>query len=244
MRTLSRIWMALVVGVTIMAITATSWAGPLMPSFPSEWTPGKKVAGQSTLGVSSGDGVPITVDWVVVFWGNVGPGGAPLWGYYYQIENPETQPHSEKTVAVFTISTLPPYGPFVAADLIADTSLDNDFADIYGTVPGHTAKNYSNLAEETEPSPGNIQNPTGFNYTLGDVTYYFGPPPTKEIQVGNQSTILVGYATLPPVYGIATAQDTNVQWRGSVPVPSPEPGAVVLLMTGLMGVGIFRKYRK
>jgi hypothetical protein len=215
-----------------------------MPSFPDVWAVGQKVAGQSTLNVSSGTGVPITVDWIVVFWGNVGPGGQPVWGYYYQIENPETQPHPSKTVAILTIAT--PGPPFFAADFIANTSLDTDFSDIYGSVPGHTAANYSNLAAEFEPTPGNIQNPSGFNLTLFDVTYSFGSlPNTAEIAVGNQSTILVAYAFVPPMYGTATAQNTTVQWGGLVPVPSPEPGTVVLLVLGTVGMGILsRRYRR
>jgi hypothetical protein len=219
-----------------------------MPSFPDVWAVGQKVAGQSTLNVTYGTGVPITVDWIVAFWGNVGPGGQPVWGYYYQIENPETQPDPSKTVATFTIAT--PGPPFFAADFIADTSLDTTFSDIYGSVPGHTAANYPNLGTppppaEFEPSPGNIQNPTGSSLTLYDVTYYFGPPPTAEIAVGNQSTVLVAYAFAPPMYGIATAQNTLVQWGGPVPVPSPEPGTVVLLVLGTFGMGILsRRYRR
>jgi len=237
MKAMSKFWTALVVGVAVVAVTIPSWADPLMPSFPDVWAVGQKVAGQSTLNVSSGVGVPITVDWIVVFWGYVGPGGQPVWGYYYQIENPETQPHPSKTVAILTIAT--PGPPFFAADLIADTSLDTGFSDIHGSVPGHTAANYPNLAAEFEPTPGPP------SLSLYDVTYYFGPPPTAEIAVGNQSAVLVAYAFAPPMYGIATAQNTAVQWEGLVPVPSPEPGTVVLLVLGTVGMGILsRRYRR
>jgi hypothetical protein len=244
MKAMSKFWTALVVGVAVMAVTIPSWADPLMPSFPNVWAVGQAVAGQSTLNVSYGTGSPIYVDWIVVFWGNVGPGGQPVWGYYYQIENPQTQPHPSKTVAILTIET--PGPPFFAADFIADTSLDTGFSDIYGSVPGHTAANYSNLAAEFEPTPGDIQNPTSPpGLSLYDVTYYFGPPPTAEIAVGNQSTVLVAYAFAPPMYGIATAQNTSVQWEGLVPVPSPEPGTVVLLVLGTVGMGILsRRYRR
>lgn len=244
MKAMSKFWMALVVGVAVMAATIPSWADPLMPSFPDVWAEGQKVAGQSTLGVTFGSGVPLTVDWIVVFWGNVGPGGKPVWGYYYQIENPQTQPDGSKTVAAFTITT--PGPPFFDAGFIADTNLDTNFSDI-GPVPGHTAANYSNLVGEFEPTPGNIQNPTALpNLTQFDVTYHFGPPPAdaKEIEVGNQSTVLVAYAFAPPTYGIATAQNTLVQWGGPVPVPSPEPGTVVLLVLGMVGMGILRRYRR
>ena len=239
MKAMSKLWIALVVGVAV----SLSWAD-LMPNFPASWAPGQAVAGQSTLNVSYGTGGPIYVDWIVVFWGNFGPGGQPVWGYYYQIENPDTQPDQSKTVATLTIAT--PGPPFVAADFIADKSLDTDFSDIYGSVPGHTAANYSNLAAEFEPTPGNIQNPSGVNPTLYDVTYYFGSQSsTYEIAVGNQSAVLVAYAFAPPMYGIATAQNTVVQWEGLVPVPSPEPGTVVLLVLGTVGMGILsRRYRR
>jgi len=237
MKAMSKFWMALVVGVAVMAAAIPSWADPLMPSFPAVWDVGQKVAGQSTLGVTYGSGVPLTVDWIVVFWGNVGPVGEPVWGYYYQIENPNTD--TSKTVAAFTITT--PGPPFFDAGFIADTNLDTNFSDTYGSVPGHTAANYSNLVGEFEPDPGNIQNPSGVDLTLFDVTYSFSKP---EIAVGNQSTVLYAYAFVPPTYGIATAQNTLVQWGGPVPVPSPEPGTVVLLVLGTAGMGILRRYRR
>lgn len=247
MRAIKSLWLMVAVsGLTVM-MGARSFAGPLMPPFPSIWTPGQKVAGQSILNVSSGLGVPITVDWIVVFWGNVGPNGAPVWGYYYQLENPETQPSPSKTIAIFTIET--PGPPFFDANFIANQSLDENFVDI-GAVPGHNPDNYPNLGDnppfppprETEPVPGNIQNPTAPpSLTSFDVTFYFGPPPTAEIAVGNQSTVLIGYAFAPPMYGTATAQNTNVQWSGLVPVPSPEPGIVILLAMGLVGIAAYRR---
>jgi hypothetical protein len=45
MKAMSKLWMALVVGVAV----SLSWAGPLMPDFPASWAPGQAVAGQSTL---------------------------------------------------------------------------------------------------------------------------------------------------------------------------------------------------
>ena len=240
MKAMSKFWMALVVGIAVMTAAIPSWADPLMPSFPDVWAEGQKVAGQSTLGVTFGSGAPLTVDWIVVYWGN------NVWGYYYQIENPQTQPNVSKTVAILTITT--PGPPFFAAGSIANTNLDTNFSDI-GSVPGHTAANYSNLGaspppEEFEPDPGNIQNPSGVSLTRFDVTYYFGPPPELEIAVGNQSTVLYAYAFVPPTYGIAISQDSDVQWRGLVPVPSPEPGTVVLLVLGTVGMGILRRYRR
>lgn len=228
--------------VGLVAVMEGRSFADILPPFPSSWNPGDKVAGQSTLYVTSGTGLPITVDWIVVYWGNVGPSGKPVWGYYYQLENPEAQA-ATKTIAIFTVNT--PYAPFFDAGFIADQSLDVNFVDIgLGSVPGHNPSNYP-LAGETEPSPGTVQNPTTTpSLSTTDVTFFFGPSPTTEIAVGNQSAVLIGYAFAPPTYYTGQAQDSDVQWKGKVPVPSPEPGAAVLLMMGLMGIGVIRWSRK
>jgi len=221
----------------MVTIGARSYAD-LMPSFPSTWNPGDAVAGQSTLYVSSGSGVPITVDWIVVYWGNVGPNGAPVWGYYYQLENPENQP-AGKTITVFTVSTL--HGPpFFAAGFISGQSLDENFNDGYGNVMGH---DLSPL--EFEPEPGDIQDPvTPPDLSRYKVTYSFNPPESANIAIGNQSSVLTAYATFAPMYGIGTAQNSDVQWRGLVPVPSPEPSVGLLLLMGLMGGSVVARWRR
>jgi len=231
----------------VATMGARSFAGPLLPTLPTlaEWLmygPGYAVAGESTLYVVSGSGNPITVDWIVVFWGNVGPGGKPVWGYYYQLENRD-QPSTGKTIAAFTINT--PFQPFFNAGFIADQSLDVSFTDI-GPVPGHTAANYPNLGPpgdvEFEPSPGNIQNPTSTPIAdLYDTSFSFA---NNEIGLKNQSAVLIGYAFAPPTYGTAHAENGYVQWKGIIPVPSPEPNVVVLLAMGLMGIGIARRRNK
>jgi hypothetical protein len=240
-----------------------------MPTFPASWNVGDAVAGQSTLyvfysGNPSKTPIPIYVDWIVVFWGYVGPGGQPVWGYYYQVENPEKAAHG--AVEVFIVQS----PLFSAVDFIKDKDLDAGFTDFYGSVPGHTAANYPNLgpqpddpAEEFESSRGTIKNPDQFGFISGGVRFDFVPPQSEDtpiseeseentpIPTGHESSILVAYSLLPPTYGTAIAADTpdlrsasRVEWRGFVPVPTPEPGTVVLLL-GAMGVGFLsRRYRR
>ena len=252
MKAMSKFWTALVVGVAVMAVTIPSWADSLMPeNFPALWAPGQAVAGQSTLNVSYGTGGPIYVDWIVVFLGNVGPGGQPAWGYYYQVENPQGSAHG--SVEVFIVES----PLFYAVDFFKDQDLDDDFTDFSRTVKGHTAANYPNLSGEFEPFPGTIKNPDQFGFISGGVRFDFVPPQSEDtpintpIPTGHESSILVAYSLLPPTYGPAIAADTpdlisasRVEWRGFVPVPTPEPGTVVLLL-GAMGVGFLsRRYRR
>jgi len=241
MKAMSKLWMALVVGVAV----SLSWASPLMPDFPASWAPGQAVAGESTLNVSYGTGGPIYVDWIVVFLGNVGPGGQPAWGYYYQVENPQRAAHG--SVEVFIVES----PLFYAVDFFYRKDLDADFTDFSLTVKGHTATNYPNLSGEFEPSPGTIKNPDNVGFIPGGVRFDFRPSGNTPIGPGHESSILVAYSLLPPIYGPAKASDTpdlgsasRVEWRGLVPVPSPEPGTVVLLL-GAMGVGFLsRRYRR
>jgi hypothetical protein len=249
MKAMSKLWMALVVGVAVMAVTIPSWADP----FPASWdVPGQAVAGQSTLDVfyngnpnPSKKPIPIYVDWIVVFLGPVGPGGQPAWGYYYQVENPEQAAHG--AVEVFIVES----PLFYAVDFFKNQDLDDDFTDFSLTVEGHTATNYPNLSGEFEPDPGEIKNPDNVGFIPGGVRFDFRPGRNTPIGPGHESSILVAYSLLPPTYGLAKAADTpdlrsasRVEWRGFVPVPTPEPGTVVLLL-GAMGVGFLsRRYRR
>jgi len=148
MKAMSKLWMALVVGVAV----SLSWAGPLMPDFPASWTPGQAVAGQSTLDVfyngNPSKTPPIYVDWIVVFLGDVGPGGQPVWGYYYQVENPEHAAHG--SVEVFIVES----PLFYAVDFFRNKDLDADFTDFSITVKGHTAETIQISQENLNLLPG------------------------------------------------------------------------------------------
>lgn len=238
----SRLWTALVVGAAMVGTTALSWAGPLLPDFPSVWTVGQAVAGQTTLTNPAGTST-LEIDWIVAFLGNVGPGNAPVWGYYYQIEN-----DTGTTVSAFTVRT--PGPPFVGAGFLSLADLDANFTDpFFGlTISGHVSGNYPNLG--SPPTPAETENATSgvgaagksdpftFDIAPTDVTWSWLPP--AELASGYESTILYAYALVPPMYGSAgavnaTTWDSDNPGGQLLPVPSPEPSAAALLMMGLVG---------
>ena len=240
MKAMSKFWMALVVGGLVMVNTALSWAGPLLPPFPSVWTIGQAVAGESTLDVLKGSALPLKVDWIVVYLGD------GIWGYYYQIENPNEQV-AGGTVSSFSIAT--PGPPFVIAGFISGADIETDFDDFIKptiTIAGHTATNYLNLSTETElATSGTGWNPSVFPTPKPTgTTWSFVGEHTDELPVGYESSILFAYAAAPPMYGSVTALDDGIAWQGFVPVPSPEPGVVALLMMGLIGFGVLTRRRR
>lgn len=234
---------------------ARSFAGPL-PSFPSVWNVGDYVMGQSTLGSTvSGYGgatYDIEIDWIVMFLGpapsnnpfNI-PAGAPVWGYYFQIENSSTT-----TVGALTITT--PGPPFVAATSI---SADLDIGGIPDplvsiiNIPSHDLG-----ALETEAATSGGPWPITGNPSVGPTTtsWSFLPPPygPGKMPVGYESEILVAYALVPPTYGNAGALDEipPSPWSSfglggeKVPIPSPEPASTAMLIAGLlMGTLVFKR---
>jgi len=249
MKAMSKFWMALVVGGLVMVNTALSWADPLLPPFPSVWTIGQAVAGESTFNAiawpeGSPQPLPLKVDWIVVYLGD------GIWSYYYQIENPNEQV-AGGTVSSFSIAT--PGPPFVGAGFIAGADIENDFVDpIIGTITtkGHTDANYSNLGASPPPAEtelatsGTGWNPAGLpTPSPTGTTWSFGSG-KDELPVGYESSILFAYAAAPPMYGSATALDDGIAWKGLVPVPSPEPGVAALLMMGLIGFGVLTRRRR
>ena len=255
MKAMSKFWMVLVVGGLVMVNTALSWAGPLLPSFPSVWTIGQAVAGESTLNAIVWPGypnppspLPLKVDWIVVYLGPTAL-SPTTWGYYYQIENPTGQVNGG-TVSSFSIAT--PGPPFVIAGFIDGADIEDDFADFIKpiiTIAGHTDTNYSNLGAppspaESELATSGIRNPIAFPTPAPTgTTWSFGSGPS-ELPIGYESSILFAYATAPPMYGSATAVDDGIAWHGFVPVPSPEPGVAALLMMGLIGFGVLTRRRR
>lgn len=232
-----------------MVSTALSWAGPLLPPFPSVWTVGQAVAGESTLNVLTGSALPLKVDWIVVFLGptELSP---TTWGYYYQIENPAGQV-AAGTVSSFSIGT--PGPPFIGAGFLSGADIETNFVDFIKptiTIAGHTATNYPNLGASPPPAEtelataGTGWNPVSFPIPLPTgTTWSFGTGPT-ELPIGYESSILFAYATVPPMYGSVTAVDDAIAWQGIVPVPSPEPGVVTLVMMGLIGFGALTYRRR
>jgi len=251
MKAMSKFWTALVVGGLVMVSTALSWAGPLLPPFPSTWVVGQAVAGESTLSVIAGtkDTLPLKVDWIVVYLGPTAL-SPTTWGYYYQIENPTGQV-AGGTVSAFSVAT--PGPPFIGAGYFSKSDIENDFIDPINssvTIKGHTDLNYSNLGSSPPPAEtelatlGTGWDPVAFPIPAPTgTTWSFGSGPT-EVPVGYESSILFAYATAPPMYGSVTALDNGIAWSGLVPVPSPEPGAAALLMMGLTAFGVLTYRRR
>lgn len=222
-------WATLLVVGLVVSSAVPLMASPL-PTFPANWTTGQEVKGESVFSPAGS----VRVDWTVKYLGtnitlpNLGT-FPELWGYYYQLEN-----QSGASLLAFTIPM--PNPKFVAFGFFSGISIDSAFSGLASeTVSAHI------LAGESEPSPGTIQNPAYALYEVPDpplspyVSWVFGPP--QGLLNNRQSSVLFGYAITPPQYKTATAYGANTMWTGSVPVPSPEPGAVVLLLLGMMGIG-------
>ncbi len=233
----NKVWSWATFLVLLVSSAVPLMASPL-PTFPTNWTPGQEVQGES---VFSGPAGSVRVDWTVKYLGtnvtlpNLGT-FPELWGYYYQLEN-----QSGASLLAFTI---PLPGPqFVAFGFFSGISLDSAFSGLASeSVSAHV------LAGESEPSPGTIQDPAYALYEVPNpplspyVGWVFGLP--QGLPNNRQSSVLYGYATKPPKYKTASAYGANTLWTGSVPVPSPEPGVAVLLLLGMMGIGAFAHQRQ
>lgn len=240
--------MTAVVGL-VAIMGARSFAGPL-PSFPSVWNVGDYVAGQSTLGgTTANPAEDIEIDWVVMFLGPAPanpfgiPVGAPVWGYYYQVEN-----SSPTVVGRFVVTT--PGPPFVFATSVfgdLDTGLVGGDPLTTLNIPAHS------IAGETELATGGIRVATTTELFPSSVRWNFLTPPSGPgpIPINWESEILLAYALVPPTYGNASAIDdippspwSSLAARGEpVPIPSPEPSAMVLLGMGMLAGIMMRRLK-
>jgi len=250
MRAIKSLLVMTAVAGLVATMGARSFAGPLMPPLNVDQIaaiPGLQVAGESTIyglvGVPPST-VPIAyVDWLVL-----GPAdytstvfaplvtdifGSPValaYIYAYQIE-----PLIED-ISIFTVHFAP--ASITGAGF---SNLDLDLV-------GHDASIFSNLGPTPSPAENEIAGaplvtPTGVEIDPGNnVSWKFA---TRDLDPGRESYVLWILSDLPPVYGIATAQDRLPSpGAGTVPVPSPEPGTFVLLMMGIMGLGGVARLRR
>jgi hypothetical protein len=243
MKALRNLMLVAVVVGTMTVMGARSFAGPLLPNFPSDWSVTPWVAGQSKL-VSpfNPTGDYINVDWIV-FWDASGVWGYPgSFVYLYQIENTQ----GSSGVRAFTVR----YGGAQSSDEIGikDGDLDTDNLPSW---KGHNSSNFPNLLGETEPGGAPLGTAT-LNYNASVVVG--GVSWTNNLSGGitrtNESLVFYIIDPRPPTYGTATAHDT-ANWWGKVtfgattygdpvPVPSPEP-ATVFLMLGAIGTLVWRR---
>jgi len=236
MKALRNLMLVAVVVGTMAMMSARSFAGPLLPDFPSDWwltNPWK--AGQSKL-VNPLNPTEdyIHIDWIV-FWDEAGIWGYPgSFVYLYQIENTR----GSSGVRGFTVW----YGDGVTEEIgTKEGDLD---ADNPPSWLGHYwDPNFPNLATETEPGGIPLGDLTNYNasFVVGGVSW------TNNLDGGitltNESLVLYLIDPRPPTYGTATAHDAASWWGqvtlgaitygDPVPVPSPEPAAIFLMLSAI-----------
>jgi hypothetical protein len=168
----------------------------------------------------------LTVDWIVQ-WNPV----LNLYEYLYQLEV------SSFTGTVISRFTVTPKGPVSFVGAIAD-SLDNPLS-FNHNLPGEEV---DPLALYTTPPDASL---TGIT-AAGDVAW--GWLTGQEITVGKQSVILYLTSPMPPTYGYGEAKDglpgpfaTSFTGSQPIPVPSPEPGVLLMLGVSLVGISVWRR---
>jgi hypothetical protein len=237
MKALRNLMLVAVVVGTMTLMGARSFAGPLLPPL-SAVAP---VAGETDI-IGYNGGLVGRVDWLVLppgdytgtvfaplvedIFGPFEPGDpivSPLYIYAYQIE-PAINDIENWTVNV--------KGPYLGS---GTSFLDLD-------VVGHSSVIFSNLAAENElvgaplqfMSFGPINKPDNVTYDFDGL-----------LGIGEESEVLWLLSAMPPTYGIgALSNGLPAPGTGLVPVPSPEPTTLALLLMGIVGVNVVRRRRK
>jgi hypothetical protein len=146
MKAMSKFWMALVVGVAVMAITVPSWAGPV-PEVPSSYAQGWIGPLSATLTSTFNGGI-------VTSWVFNAAGAAAGFGfvYVYQVKNTFTK-RSDPTIDNISFDLL---GPIVTnPGLTYDEKTLTTFAFQFGglTIGEETITGYNTLTGATLASP-------------------------------------------------------------------------------------------
>jgi hypothetical protein len=223
MKAMSKFWMALVVGVAVMAITVPSWAGPV-PVVPSS-------DAQGWIGSLSATLTSTFTGGIVTSWVFNAAGAAAIrehgFVYVYQVKNT----FSKKVDPNIDNISFDLLGPIVTnPNLPYDknketlTTFAFQFRELTMTITGDNP-----LTEATLASP---------------VTFSFdrGKP---GLEPGQTSMLFAFFSPAPPTTIDATIKFTNgSQATARVLTPSPEASVGVMFGLGLLGLPFFRKLRR
>jgi len=239
MRTLSRLWMA---AVATMLMAGAVFAGPI-PSSPGPPFPS---FGESDLASFTTLGNVVRVDWIVMDATAFGFPG--LFAYLYQVENV-----SGVDIDTFTVTF--PAGVVPAVEVANFGVLSGDDLDAEtGFHPAHSSPNI--VGELSELPLGNAPSSTNINVVGGFVANITWTWTSEEsggsglLIAGTESPTLFFITSLPPVYGVGGASNSQPPspWGSlapggqPIPVPSPEPTTALLLIGALMvGASVCRR---
>ena len=225
MRILSWLWMTAVV---TMLMARAVFAGPIPPS------PAPPSFGESDLTSFTTPGSVVRVDWMVIDASGFGFPG--LFAYLYQVENV-----SGIDLDLFTV-TFPagvvPVDEVVSAGIFTTDDLDEETS----YHPPHDIS-----GEISEPTLGNAPKNVSIDVMGGFVsniswTWVIEPQSYDLLKTGTESPTLYFICSFPPTYGVGGANNSTPPspWNSlatggqPVPVPSPEPATVLLLIGALM----------
>jgi hypothetical protein len=251
MKALRNLMLVAVVVGTMTVMGARSFAGPL-PSFPSVWTPGQAVGGESHLASVNTAGNFVSVDWWVI---EGTPFGTPgVFWYFYQLENTANREIEHFTVSfrthpLTTVGQILYNGTF-EAPVAGDPTGSTNFPP--------TGLPHVLAGEAPELTTYVVAYATSITVTPTDVTFSSIAPNNPGLPAGKQNKVVfIIIDHRPPKYGYGTASNsippspwvsgvTGVpeQFGDPIPVPSPEPTLALLLATGLVGIGFLRRKRK
>jgi hypothetical protein len=227
MKAMSKLWMALVVGVAVMAITVPSWADPV-PVVPKD-------DAQGWIGSLSATLTSTFTGGIVTSWVFNAAGAAAGFGfvYVYQVKNTFTK-KDDPNIDNISFDLLGPIvtNPNLPYDKKTLTTFAFQFDELkIGKVK---IKGDKTLTDATLASP---------------VTFHFdkGEP---GLEPGQTSMLFAFFSPAPPTTIDATINfvDKHGNSQGSatarVLTPSPEASVGVMFGLGLLGLPFFRKLRR
>jgi hypothetical protein len=230
MKAMSKFWMALVVGVAVMAITVPSWAGPV-PEVPSS-------DAQGWIGPLSATLTSTFTGGIVTSWVFNAAGAAAGHGfvYVYQVKNTFTK-SKDPNIDNISFDLLGP--------IVTNPNLP------YDKKNKKTLTTFAFQFDELEIGKVKIKgNKTLTDATLASpVTFSFdkGEP---GLEPGQTSMLFAFFSPAPPTTIDATINfiDKYRNSQGSttarVLTPSPEASVGVMFGLGLLGLPFFRKLRR